>query len=187
MIGAAVRPIVMGAMLVAVTGCATPTEGPTIHIGSDGWTADPQAITQTGHVFDVTLVNSLDEPIRFVVIQLNYGEMTDLPVVDGVLDVSRQVLYTSDDPGDPGPPVAAYYVIHPGVETEGAVGWEPAVLQPGEKATLTVGDPNLGGGEPGAFAVVSYEPGALERGDFARFDITDENGQVPMWDLEDFH
>ena len=56
----------------------------------------------------------------------------------------------------------------------------------GETVSVQVGNPGLGGGEPGRFAVISYEPGALEAGKYVVFDMTDENGEVPLFTLEDF-
>ena len=61
------------------------------------------------------------------------------------------------------------------------------MLDANATTTLRVGNPGLGGGEPGRFVVISNEPGGLERGDFAVFDMTDESGNVPQFTIEDFH
>jgi hypothetical protein len=172
--------------LLLISACSTPTAGPTVRINEQGWEADPAVIVQPGEAFTLTLVNELDSPVSFVLVQVNYGDVDELPLVDGVVDVSRQVLYEIDDPTVASPPVVAYYTVHPGVEGEGAVGWSPDVLEPGETKKLTIGDPSKGGGGPGAYVVISHEPGGLGRGDYAAFDLTDKNGKVPMMSIEDF-
>ena len=126
--------------------------------------------------------NALDTEVRFVVLTLNYGEVTDIPVVDGVVDVNRQVLYESSNSRDPGDPVVAYGLVHPGPTGEGAP-WGPAIFDAGATTTVQVGNPGLGGGEAERFVV---ETGGLEQGHFAVFDMTDEAGQVPQFTLEDF-
>ena len=183
------RSIVVSACLIgAVTACSVvypPTAGPAVRITSDGWIADPPSTVQTGDWFEFTVTNGLDSPLRFVVLSLNYGEPTDIPVVDGVVDVNRQVVYESADPPDPGEPVVAYALVYPGSFGEGTA-WDPAVLESGETTTVRVGNPGLGGGEPGRFVVVSHEAGGFERGDFVVFDMTDEAGNVPQFTREDF-
>lgn len=178
--------VVAGLVVVGLTACSQPTTGPTIRVDNKGWTPDPPSIVQPGEWFTFTVVNSRDIDVEFVVLQMNYGNVDDLPVVDGVVDVTRQVVYESDDPTVQSPPVVAYYVVYPAVEGEGAVGWEPAKAAAGASATVQVGNRGLGGGEPGRFAVVSYHPGGLGAGEYAEFELTDENGQVPRFTLEDF-
>ena len=173
-------------LLVTVVGCSAPTQGPTIRIGPNGWVADPASTVQEGDVFEFTIENRLDVPVHFAVLRLDYGEPTDLPLVDGVVDVSRQVVYESADPRDPGDPVVAYNIVHPVFAGEGAAP-RPGMLDANATTTLRVGNPGLGGGEPGRFVVISYEPGGLERGDFAVFDMTDESGNVPQFTVEDFY
>jgi hypothetical protein len=143
-------------------------------------------MVQPGDWFTFTVVNSRDIAVEFVVLRMNYGNVDDLPLVAGVVDITRQVVYESDDPTVQSPPVVAYYVVHPAVEGEDAVGWEPAKVPAGGSATVQVGNRGLGGGEPGRFAVVAYEPGSLDAGEYAVFEMTDENGHVPQFTVDDF-
>lgn len=142
-------------------------------------------MVQTGEWFEFTVVNSRDAPVRFVVLNLNHGKVTDLSIVDGVVDVNRQVLYESANPLDPGDPVLAHGLVHPGPTGEGAR-WRPAFLDVGDTTTVQVGNPGLGGGEPGRFVVVSCDTGGLEQEYFVVFDMTDESGVVPQLTIEDF-
>lgn len=183
------RPAFLTAfLLVSAVSCSVlspPTQGPDVRIGPNQWTADPASMVQTGDWFRFTVENTLDTEVRFVVLTLDYGKVTDIPVVDGVVDVNRQVLYESSNSLDPGDPVVAYGLVHPGPTGEGAP-WGPAVLDAGATTTVQVGNAGLGGGEPGRFVVVSYEAGGLEQGQFAVFDMTDEDGVVPQFTLDDF-
>jgi hypothetical protein len=175
-------------LFVAAAGCSVlspPTQGPEVRIGPNQWTAEPVSMVQTGEWFEFTVENTLDTGVRFVVLTLNYGKVSDIPVVDGLVDVNRQVLYESSDPLNPGDPVVAYALVFPGPTGEGAP-WGPAILDAGAATTVQVGNPGLGGGEAGRFVVVSYETGGLEQGHFVVFDMTDEDGVVPQFTLEDF-
>ncbi len=142
----------------------------------------PATMVHTGEWFKINVVNATDSPLKFVIVEMNIGQVADLPLVDGVIDISRQVVYESDDPAVSSPLVVAYYVVYPEVLGEEAPGWAPAVVDPGEEETVAIGSPGLGGGERGSYAVISYEPGGLERGDFVSFDLTDEAGRVPSFD-----
>jgi len=169
-----------------LSGCfQPPTQGPIVDIGEDGWIADPPTIAQTRERFEVTLVNSLDTSVSFIIVRMDYGEVTDLPLLNGVVDVNRQVVYEVDDPMVLSPPLVAYSVVYPDNEEIFNEGTAP-VLEPGQEGKVTIGNPGLGGGEPGSFAVISHDPGGLERGDYATFNLTDENGQVPRMSLDDF-
>lgn len=110
--------------------------------------------------------------------RMYYGEVADLPLVDGVVDVSQQVVYAGEDP-------VVAFGPYPEFGGEGA-DWMPWTVAAGSSTTIKVGT-SLGGGEPGRFAVISYQAGAIEAGEHAVFDMTDENGNVPQFTLEDFH
>lgn len=185
------RPTTWLLACLLVSSCQAPTTGPTVNAGEDGWIADPLTTMQERERFEVTLVNSLDTPVSFVIVRLDYGEATDLPVVNGVVDVNRTrgavygpVEYEVYDPNVSGPLVVAYHMVYPDVEevTESTV----PVLEPGEETKVTIGNAGLGGGEPGSYAVISHEPGGLERGDYAVFNLTDENGVIPRLSPVDF-
>ena len=169
-----------------------PTQGPTIQIGADEWTANPKTMVQTKGQFELTLVNSTDTRVNFVIVRMDYGDVKDIPLMDGLPDLSGVTVYEVygvDDQGfELSRPVVAYTTIHPGDVGESLPsGWEPASVDAGEEETVVIGGAlGMGGGEPGSFAVISYDPGGLERGDYAVFNLTDENGEIPQMNLEDF-
>ncbi len=103
---------VAGLLVLGLAACSQPTPGPTIRIDDEGWTSDRPSIVQTREWFTFTVVNSRAIDVEFVVLEMNYGKVEDLPVVDGVVDITRQVVYESDDPTVQSPPVVAYYVLH---------------------------------------------------------------------------
>lgn len=167
-----------------LSSCSQPTQGPTVRIGEDGWAANPPTMTQERLTFELTLVNALDRPVSFVIVRMDYGEVTDLPLVNGVPDVDRgtHVIHGALEeekfaPDVMGPLVVAYHLVHPDVD-EVTPATAP-VLEPGEERKVRVGNPGLGGGEPGSYVVISYEPGGLERGDYAFFTLATEDGEIP--------
>lgn len=149
-------------------------------------------MVQVGDQFELTLVNSTGTPVSFIIIRMDYGDVKDIPLVNGVPDVSGQVVYEVYDVDAQGSelsrPVVAYGMIHPGEVGESPPpGWEAASVDAGEEQKVAIGGGfGMGGGEPGSYAVISYEPGGHERGDYAVFNLTDENGEIPQMDLEDF-
>ena len=177
--------LALGTLLAA---CSSPTQGPTIQIGADGWTASPETMVQASDRFEITIVNTTDTPAKFILVRMDYGDVKDIPVVDGVVDATAQVVYESDDPTVQSLPMVAYSMIHPENPGESLPPeWEPASIEAGAEMRIVVGGAfGMGGGEPGSFVVISYESGGLERGDLAVFNLTDENGEVPQMDLEDF-
>jgi len=177
-------------VLLLLTACAPPTQGPVVRIGNDGWTADPVSMVQEREWFEVSIINSSQAEARFVVVRMEFGEVLDLPQVNGVVDVSRDqgfvtrpVQYDTFEPVV-GPLVVSYHLVYP--DTLGVTDATVPVLQPGEERDLRVGNRGLGGGDPGTYAAISYEHGSLERGDYVVFDLTDVNGEVPRLDPIDF-
>lgn len=171
---------VVALALVGSTACSgiissPATSGPTVQI-DDEWTVEPPSVVQPSDRFSFVVDNSLDEDVGFVLLRMDYGEVVDLPLADGVVDVSQQVVYDGEEP-------VVAFGSYP--EFGGGTGWEPWSVAAGSSTTVTVGS-SLGGGEPGRFAVVSHRPGAIEEGDYVVFDMTDENGEVPQFTLEDF-
>ena len=176
---------------ILLASCSSPMQGPTIQIAADGWTANPETMVQTSDRFEITIVNSTNTPVNFIIFRMDYGDIKDIPLVDGLPDLSGMTVYEVyevDDLGELSRPVVAYTMIHPGdVGESPPAGWEPASVEAGKEQKVIIGGAfGMGGGEPGSFAVISYEPGGHERGDFAVFNLTDENGEIPQMDLEDF-
>jgi hypothetical protein len=148
-------------------------------------------MVQEAEWFEVTLVNQSQAEARFVIVRMDFGEVTDLPQVNALVDVSRDhgfvtgsVDFDVHDPNVMGPLVVAHYLVYPDVThvSESTV----PTLQPAEERTVRVGNFGLGGGEPGSYAVISYEPGSLERGDYTVFNLTDANGETPRLAPVDF-
>ena len=171
-------PAVVVALLIGLSACSPPTTGPVVRIDETGWTADPPSVVQQGDRFRFVVDNSLEVDVQFVILRLYYGEVTDLPLVEGVVDVSQQVVYDGEDP-------IVAFGLYPEFE-RGDADWEPRNVAAGSATTVNVGT-GLGGGEPGRFVVVSYLPGSIAAGHYAVFDMTDENGDVPMFTDQDFH
>jgi hypothetical protein len=173
-----------------LTACGPPTQGPIVRIDDDGWTADPVSMEQEREWFEVTLINSSQTEARFVIVRMEFGEVLDLPQVNGVVDVSRSQGFVTGpveyDTFEPvvGPLVVSYYLVYP--DTLGVTDATVPVLQSGEERNVRVGNRGLGGGEPGSYAVISYEPGSLERGDYVAFDLTDVDGEVPRFSSVEF-
>lgn len=188
----AVSPVVSAifVLLFLLAACAPPTQGPIVRIDDDGWTADPVSMVQEREWFEVTLVNSSQTEARFMIVRMEFGEVLDLPQVNGVVDVSRDQGFVTGpveyDTFEPvvGPLVVSYVLVYP--DTLGVTDATVPVLQPGEERDVRVGNRGLGGGDPGSYAVISYEPGSLERGDYVVFSLTDEDGEIPRLDPVDF-
>ncbi len=183
------RCSVLAAMVAAslFASCvAAPTPGPTVRITDQGWRAEPRRVVQPGGSFDLTISNETGAAVGLVVLQLAFGEIADLPTVDGIIDVTQQAVYASQDPTDPGQLLAVFYVVHPPVETEGASGWQPMMLDAGEHQVVRVGDLTLGGGEPGRYAVISAGADAVPAGNNALFELTDSEGRLPAPGPEQF-
>lgn len=177
-------------LLLVLTACAPPTQGPVVHISEDGWTADPVTMVQEREWFELSIINSSQAEARFVIVRMEFGDVLDIPQVDGVVDVSRgQGFVTGPVEYDTfeqvtGPLMASYRLVYP--DTLGASDATVPLLQPGEEREVRVGNRGLGGGDPGSYAVISYEPGSLERGEYVVFDLTNPDGEVPRLDPVDF-
>lgn len=139
--------------------------GPTVKITGEEWSAVPQVMEASGGRFTLTIENTSGEPIDFVVVKLNGAAADALPIRDGLLDVTQESRYAS-----------TYWIVYPDYERregEGVVPPQavPAALEAGESATVTIGTLE-GGGEPGWYVVMSYQPGGYAAGDYAAFRIT---------------
>lgn len=160
------------AAVVLVAACSSAAEGPTIEINDDSWSAVLATVEAGGGSFTITVVNSGTEQQEFAVVSLYGGDPGALPTSSGVLDLSREGLFVDAE----NPEIATFHVVHPDYERREGEGVDPGALVPdtvgpGEEKTVTIGGFE-GGGEPGTYVVLSYEPGRYEAGDFASFTVT---------------
>jgi hypothetical protein len=164
--------LALGAVLaVMVASCSAPA-GPNIDIMDGEWSATPSSVEAGGGEFTLTVANETATTQTFAVVYLWRGSPDSLPTVDGLLDLSRNRL--TGDAENPG--VALFSVVYPEYESPEGEGVEPAPLapasvEPTEEVTFTIGGAK-GGGEPGPYVLLSWEPGGYEAGDYAAFEIT---------------
>ena len=136
--------------------CPTPpTEAISVDIEADDvWSANPNQVPIGDGLVQMTITNTSAEQIRPVVLEVFAGDPLDLPVIDGMVDISRSGEF------DPASGYAEFYVHYAGENWE--VTGEPLELSPGESVeaaiwseqTLVVFDYRPGEFEAGAFAVV---------------------------------
>lgn len=136
--------------------CPTPPpEAISVDIEADGeWSANPNQVPVGDGLVQMTITNTSVEPIRPVVLEVFAGDPLDLPVIGGVVDISRSGEF------DPASGYAEFYVHYAGENWE--VTGEPLELSPGESVeaavwseqTLVVFDYRPGEFEAGAFVVV---------------------------------
>ena len=156
---------------VVVVSCSAPA-GPNIDIGDGAWSASASPVEAGGGEFTLTVANETDTTQTFAVVYLWRGSPDSLPTVDGLLDLSRNHLAGDAE----NPDVALFSVVYPDYHSPEGEGVEPAPLvpvsvEPTEEVTFTIGGAK-GGGEPGPYVVLSWEPGGYEAGDYAAFEIT---------------
>lgn len=166
-----VRLVLGAAVVVLAASCSTPA-GPNIDIRDDVWTANPSSIEAGGGEFTLTIANETATTQPFAVVSLWRGSADALPLVDGLLDLSRNNLGGDAE----NPDVALFSVVYPDYESPEGEGVAPAplvpaVVEPAEEVTFTIGGAK-GGGEPGPYVVLSWVPGGYEAGDYTAFDIT---------------
>jgi hypothetical protein len=168
------RAAVWLALVVSVVAasCSSTPEGPTIEITDTSWTATPVSVEAGGGSFSITVVNSGTEQEEFAVVSLFGGDPATLPMVDGLLDLSRDGLFADAENAE----VATFRVVYPDYERREGEGVPPGVLTPdmvapGEETTVKVGGFE-GGGEPGTYVVLSWKPGGYEEGDYTSFAVT---------------
>ena len=173
--GFEVTPAMEALMLAQATSCRTleqlgneagysvhlgcpqePMEALTVDVQMGGpWMADPNPLVAFEGDVDMTLTNVGDEPIQPVVIVIFEGDPTDLPIVDGVVDLSLSGVT------DPSSGFASFGVEYPNVFGEGdsKVGEVPT-LAPGETVTNTM----FGGSS--VIVVFDYRAGEFEAGSY---------------------
>jgi hypothetical protein len=171
-------------LLVAVlgAGCSPPPPGLTVTIGDDVWAAEPSTMSIGGDEFSVTVANESDSTESFVMLRY-WGEPSALPVVDGEVEVRRNGLKGGgDDPWNCVPcprDVALFAILYPpNPDGSGAGEGEvpnpqvPELVEPGALTTFTIGNELKGGGGPGSYMILSWEPGEYESGAYVTFEIT---------------
>lgn len=137
-------------------GCPSPPEQPVsidVEMG-DEWSASPNPLPVGDGLVLMTITNAGAEAVRPVVVQIFEGDPLDLPVVGGVVDISRSGEF------DPASGYAEFYVHYAGEGWE-VIG-EPLELSPGEsveavvwsEGTLVVLDYRHGEFEAGAYVVI---------------------------------
>ena len=165
------RLVLAGAFALLVVSCSAPA-GPNIDIRDGSWSAAASSAEAGGGEFTLTVANETATTQTFAVVYLWRGSPDAIPTVDGLLDLSRNHLAGDSEHPD----AALFSIVYPEYESPEGEGVEPAALvpvsiEPTEEVTFTVGGAK-GGGEPGRYVVLSWEPGAYEAGDYAAFEIT---------------
>jgi hypothetical protein len=140
-------------------GAVTPV---TVFVDVSEWLAEPEGVLQDeGSGVEITIVNSDDAPHRPVIIFLFSGSSSTLPIVDGVLDLSRcNVVFNEEDPS---PPPAYFGCEYPTSLGDNVRAVEE--LAPRDSVQVMVGS---GGG---TLVVLDYLPGAYEAGHFVVLEV----------------
>jgi hypothetical protein len=144
--------------------CPMPPGGPpvqvTVTIEASDWSVEPSGVIEdTGGGVEITIVNQDDVAHRPMIIAIFSGSPAELPIVDGVLDLSR--CGVSSDASDPSPPPAYFgceYPEHLGDNVAYVIG----ELAPGESITVPVS----GAGDGGTFVVIDHIAGAYDAGQY---------------------
>lgn len=138
-------------------GCPTPPPEPvsmTVETG-DQWSATPNPLPVGDGLVQMTITNTGAEPIRPVVLDIFEGDPLDLPLVDGVVDISKSGEF------DPASGFAEFVLAYAGenevfIDEFGVTG-EPPELLPGESVEAALWS-------EGTMVVFDYQPGQFEAG-----------------------
>lgn len=125
------------------------------------WQADPNPVGVTDAHIVLTLTNVGDEPIQPIVIGIFEGDPTNLPVIDGVVDLTRSGISS-----DPESDFTLFGLIYPDVsgdQGDSIVSNPPPILAPGESVEI---DGFAGGGGGGLIVIFDYRAGEYEAGSF---------------------
>jgi len=142
-------------------GCPTPPPKPVsvdVEVG-DVWVAAPNPLEVGEGLITMRITNTGAEPIRPVVLDISEGEPLDLPIVNGVVDLSRSGEF------DPASGYAEFYLHYAGENWE--VNGDPLELSPGQSVdaviwseqVLVVFDYRQGEFESGAHLVIDRSEG----------------------------
>jgi len=115
----------------------------------DVWLATPNPLAVGDGLVAMTITNTGTEPVRPVVIEVRAGDPLDLPIIDGVVDISRSGEF---DPASGYPE----FVVHYAGEGWEVIG-EPLELFPGELVEAVIWS-------EGAIVVFDYRPGEFASG-----------------------
>jgi len=135
-------------------GCPSPppqVESVWVEVGQT-WVAVPNPVPVGDGVITILITNTGTEAIRPVVLDVFEGDPLDLPVFDGVVDISRSGEF------DPASGFSAYGLAYPDMEQYlGGVISEPPELLPGESVDVTVWSET-------SIVVFDYRQGQFEAG-----------------------
>ena len=132
-------------------GCPSPPEeAVSIDVEiSDEWSATPNPLPVGDGLVRMTITNTGSEAIQPVVIEIWEGDPLNLPIVDGVVDISQSGFF------DPASGFAEFGLSYAGENWE-VVG-EPLELPPGESVEAAIWS-------EGTIVVLDYRPGEFEDG-----------------------
>lgn len=143
--------------LQADLGCPTPPPQPVsvdVDVG-DVWVAAPNPLEVGEGLVTIRITNTGDEAIRPVVLQIFEGDPLNLPVVGGVVDISRSGEFEAAGR------YASFDLAYAGEDAvfidESGVTGEPPELFPGESVEAVVWS-------EGTMVVFDYQPGEFEGG-----------------------
>lgn len=137
--------------------CPTaPPEPESINVGiGDAWSATPNPLPVGDGLVLMTINNNGSRDVRPVVLHVYEGNPLDLPIIDGVIDLSR------DGMVDPASGYTGFNLVYAGEDAvfidESGVTGQPPVLSAGESVEAVIWS-----GE--TMVVFDYEPGQFEAG-----------------------
>lgn len=139
--------------------CPTPPPEPeliSVEIG-DVWSATPNPLPVGDGLVLMTVTNNGPGDIRLVVLHVYEGDPLDLPVIDGVVDLSR------DGMVDPASGYTGFNLVYTGEDAvfidESGVTGQPPVLSVGESVEAVIWSEET-------MVVFDYEPGQFEDGSY---------------------
>lgn len=149
-------------------GCPSPPDEPvfvTVEIGED-WSAAPNPLAVGDGLVAMTITNMGTEAIRPVVLDIFEGDPLQLPVVDGVVDLSRSgVVFDELAPST----MPAFGLSYAGEEVfvdEFGISGQPPELSPGASVEAQIWS-------AGTIVVFDYRPGEFEAGAYVIIDRSD--------------
>lgn len=139
--------------------CPTaPPEPESINVGiGDAWSATPNPLPVGDGLVLMTITNSGPRDIRPVVLHVYGGDPLDLPIIDGVIDLSR------DGMVDPASGYTGFNLVYAGEDAvfidESGVTGQPPVLSAGESVEAVIWSEET-------MVVFDYEPGQFTAGSY---------------------
>ncbi len=147
-------------------GCPTPPPKPVsvdVEVG-DVWVAEPNPLAVGEGLVTMRITNTGDEAIRLVVLQIFEGDPLNLPVVGGVVDISRSGEFEATGR------YAGFHLAYAGenevfIDESGVTG-EPRELLPGESVDVVIWS-------EGTMVVLDYRQGEFEAGAYVVIERSD--------------